>query len=477
MPLFAQAVDAVPNPALGVLIFVLGGLAGAIFYLPFKKVKNWAWESYWMIYAVVGLVVVPWVLAICTSPNVFSVIKAAPTKETLYCFLCGAAWGVGGLTWGLMIRYLGVGLGLAIGCGLCSAAGTLIPPIIKGEFIQLIRDNAGNLNHAGVVSLGGVVVSLIGIILVGAAGMSKESELPEEEKKKAVAEFNFKKGMLIAVFSGLMSAAMSFGLQGGAVLEATACPLFTPSQIDERYFADLPEKLRKIDLDFGLTGEEKLSTSFEEKINQVDLVAELNRIVQSGNIFHGTDISDLRPDIEKRIAMAKNDRNATLRMNRYLLEKEYPEIIKVKTPQLAVLDQDITTLTWRGMPVLVVVLLGGFAVNGVWCLFLNVKNGTTGDYLKSTSPLASNFLFAGLAGAIWCSQFVCFKTGEPAMGKLSYVGWAVLMASAILFSTLLGIFLGEWRKTSARTRWLLTLGILLLVATAVISGWSGYLKQ
>ena len=58
-------------------------------------------------------------------------------------------WGLGDLR-GLMIRYLGVGLGLAIGCGLCSAAGTLIPPAIKGEFAQLLHTDAG------LISLGGV---------------------------------------------------------------------------------------------------------------------------------------------------------------------------------------------------------------------------------------------------------------------------------------------------------------------------------
>ena len=140
MPLFAQTADIVANPALGVMIFTLGGLAGAIFYLPFKKVKNWAWESYWMIYAVVGLVVVPWVLAFSTSPNVISVLKAAPMEQVGYCFVCGMAWGFGGLTWGLMIRYLGVGLGLAIGCGLCSAAGTIVPPILTNCFRRCSRD-------------------------------------------------------------------------------------------------------------------------------------------------------------------------------------------------------------------------------------------------------------------------------------------------------------------------------------------------
>ena len=347
-----------PNPALGVVIFVLGGLAGAIFYLPFKKVRNWAWESYWMIYAVVGLVVVPWVLAFSTSPNVLAVLRQASGKELAYCFLCGAMWGVGGLTWGLMIRYLGVGLGLAIGCGLCSAAGTLIPPIIAGRLGDLWGTASAN------ASLFGVGVSLLGIVLVGMAGMSKENELPEEAKKKAVAEYNFKKGILVAIFSGLMSSGMNYGLQGGAGIE-----------------------------------------------------------------------------------------------------------------KLAQVTAPITSATWKGMSVLVVVLLGGFTVNFTYCLCLNVTNKTIGDYTKKDAPLGANLLFAGLAGAIWCSQFICLKTGEPAMGKTAYVGWAVLMASAILFSTLLGILLGEWKGTSARTRQRLAVGLLLLILSSVIAAYSGYLGQ
>jgi len=346
------------NPALGVLIFTLGGLAGAVFYLPFKKVKGWAWESYWFIYAVFGLLVVPWTLAMIKSPNVITVLQFAPAKILLYCCLCGAAWGVGGLTWGLMIRYLGVGLGLAIGCGLCSAAGTLIPPILAGKIGSLAGTPSAN------ASLLGVIVSLVGIVLVGMAGMSKEKELPEEEKKKAVAEYNFKKGITVAIFSGLMSSAMSFGLQGGAKLERLA--------------------------------------------------------------------DDITPT---------------------------------------------TPIAWHGLPVLVVVLFGGFVVNAVWCIYLNAKNKTTDDYTRKGVPLLGNFLFAGLAGAIWCSQFICFKTGEPAMGKMAYIGWAVLMASAILFSTLLGIFLGEWKGTSSRTRGLLALGLVLLLSSTVLAAYSGKLSQ
>lgn len=346
------------NPVLGIIIFMLGGLAGAIFYLPFKKVTQWAWESYWFVYAIFGLVLVPWILAFVVSPNVLAVLKASPSDEILKCFLCGAAWGLGGLTWGLMIRYLGFGLGLALGCGICSAAGTLLPPMLKGSDAI----SAMFTTPAGIASVIGALVSVLGIVFVGMAGMSKENELPEEEKKKAVAEFNFKKGIIAVLFSGLMSSAMSFGLQGG-------------------------------------------------------------------------------PQIEK----------------------------------LALTTDPITPIAWAGIPVLVVVLLGGFVVNGVWCIFLNVKNKTTGDYVKSGAPILANIFFAGIAGAIWCSQFICFKTGEPKMGDTSYIGWAVLMASSILFSQLLGLMLGEWKGTSKRTMQRLVIGLVLLIVSAVIAGYSGHL--
>ena len=364
-------VQSTTNPAFGIIIFVMGGLAGAVFYLPLKKVKNWAWESYWLFWALFALLIVPWALAFITSPNTFSVLKAAPSKELWYCYLCGAAWGFGGLTWGLMIRYLGVGLGLAMGCGLCSAAGTIVPPIIRQVFHQegtkftgLFQTSAGVPNIAGIVSVVGVVVSLLGIVLVGMAGMSKEKELPEAEKKKAVAEYNFGKGMLVALFSGLMSAALGFGLVGG-------------------------------------------------------------------------------PTIEK----------------------------------LALTTQPVTPLAWAGMPVLVIALLGGFTVNFLWCLFLNAKNKTFGDYTKKDAPIVPNVIFGAIAGAIWVCQFVAFKTGAPQMGDQGYVGWAVLMASQIMFSGALGLILGEWKGTSVKTRALLGFGLAVLLGSAVLSGYSGKLGQ
>ena len=126
---------------------------------------------------------------------------------------------------------------------------------------------------------------------------------------------------------------------------------------------------------------------------------------------------------------------------------------------------------------LVVVLLGGFTVNALLCLFLNIKNRTFSDYAKSSAPLLANLVFAALAGAIWCCQFIAFKTGGAAMGSMDYIGWAVLMAAAILFSSLIGLASGEWKGTSGRTRGLLAFGLLLLIASAAIAGYSGSLKE
>ena len=121
------------NTITGTLLCALGGIAGATFALPFRGIKTKSYESYWFVYAVFGLVVFPLSLASMTCPNLFGLIGGADASVLARCFGFGALWGLGGLTWGLMIRYLGIGLGLAIGCGLCSATGTLIPPIVTGH--------------------------------------------------------------------------------------------------------------------------------------------------------------------------------------------------------------------------------------------------------------------------------------------------------------------------------------------------------
>ncbi len=337
------------NTTLGTLLCALGGLAGAVFALPFRGIKDWKYESYWFVYALVGLVVFPALLAQATCPSCWTLLGDADGSVVARCVGFGALWGLGGLTWGLMIRYLGIGLGLAIGCGLCSATGTLIPPLVTGRAGDLVKD------AAAIVTLGSVLVSLVGIVFVGLAGKLKEGELDEDAKKKAVAEFDFRKGMMVAVFSGVASAGMNFGLQGGAPLEAAAANA-------------------------------------------------------------GVDAK------------------------------------------------------WIGMPVLVVVLWGGFLVNAAWCLWQNAKNKSFGDYMLAKS--ARHFggaLLAALAGVVWAMQFACQKIGEPAMGEMRYISFAVVMGSCVLFSSLLGVFLGEWKGTGVKTRGALVAGLLVLAVSIGIA--------
>ncbi|MDD4019047.1 MAG: L-rhamnose/proton symporter RhaT [Kiritimatiellae bacterium] len=343
------------NPAVGMILFVLGGLAGAVFALPFKQVRKWAYESYWMVYAVFGLVLFPLLLAFATVPDLPDVLKNTPGQVLARCFGFGALWGLGGLTWGLMIRYLGVGLGLAIGCGLCSATGTLLPPFVAGKAAGLVKD-AGS-----VVVLAGVFVSLAGIVCVGLAGKAKEGERSGEQKRKAVSGSDFKKGMAAALFSGIASAGINFGLQGGGVLQDAA--------------------------------------------------------VRGG-----------------------------------------------------------TLSKWQGMPVLLLVLLGGFVVNAAWCLSQNVKNRTLGDYVNRRTPLVMNIFFAGLAGVIWTTQFVCQKVGEPAMGDIAYIGFPLVMGAAVLFSSLAGVLLGEWKGVGWRAKLLLSLGIVTLLLSSVVIFYGHKLK-
>lgn len=344
------------STGLGMVLFILGGLAGAVFALPFKKVKGWAYESYWLLYAVFGLVVFPMAVALVTVPGLFGVIRAAPRETLALCFSFGALWGFGGLSWGLMLRYLGIGLGQAVGCGLCSALGTLIPPIVAGKAGDLVKDTGA------VVVLLGVFMSLAGIVLVGLAGMSKEGELSEEEKKKAVAEFDFKKGMLVALFAGVASAGMNFGLQSGKALEAAALA------------GGVPEK-------------------------------------------------------------------------------------------------------WKGMPVLIVVYLGGFLVNSVWCLVQNARNKTFSDYTDSRKPVLLNVFFAGGAGVIWAMQFILQKMGEPAMGPLAYIGFSMLLGAIIFFASLIGIMLGEWKGVGQKTKILLGCGVTVLLLSIVVATYGSKLAQ
>ena len=329
----------VANPVLGTGVFLLGGIAAATYLLPFRGVKGWKYETGWLVSVLAGWLVFPLAFDAGVIPDFGRVLGAASAATLVRSFGFGVLWGVGALCWALMVRYLGIGLGLGIGAGLCAATGTLLPPICTGHAADLVATPSARM------VLGGVGIALVGIVSVGLAGRLKEGEMSEEAKKKAVAEFDFKKGLVTAVIAGVASAGINFGLQGAPELEKAA-------------------------LDAGASP------------------------------------------------------------------------------------------TWAGMPVLTVVLWGGVLTQLVWSLQQHRKNRSFGDYAIRSDPL--NYILSIAVGIIGVMQFVLQKAGEPLMGDFRYISFAVLMSSAVFFSAILGVFLGEWKGTSVRTRVLLASGIAVL---------------
>jgi len=211
-----------PDPFLGVVLHAIGGLAAGSFYLPFKKVRKWAWESYWLVGGLFSWVIAPWVVGLLTSPRLLDVLHTAPGSAILWCYLFGVLWGIGGLTFGLSMRYLGMSLGYALALGFCATFGTIVPPMFEGKFGGLLATLSGQ------VTLGGVLVCLAGIAFCGWAGIRKEREVSTEEKRATVKEFNFAKGVWVAVFAGVMSACMALAFWKGAPIAQTAVRLGTP---------------------------------------------------------------------------------------------------------------------------------------------------------------------------------------------------------------------------------------------------------
>jgi L-rhamnose-H+ transport protein len=214
------------NPLSGILLIALGSIGAASFYVPFKKVKSWAWESYWLMQGVAAWLIAPWLFAWIFLPDgeLMAILRESPSSAKLMAMFFGALWGIGGLTFGLSIRYLGVALGQSIALGLCAAFGTLIPPVVAGENLFSTT--------GGVLTVAGVAITIAGIALIGYAGALKARNMSEEEKKAAIKEFALKKGLLIAVFAGIMSACFNFGFESGKPIEDVALshgtnPLFS----------------------------------------------------------------------------------------------------------------------------------------------------------------------------------------------------------------------------------------------------------
>lgn len=383
----------IPNPALGVFFHWLGGLASGSFYVPYKGVKRWSWETYWLVGGFFSWIIAPWLLGFFLTRDLFAVLSETPANTLFWVVFFGLLWGVGGLTFGLTMRYLGLSLGMAVALGLCAAFGTLMPPIFSGVFMSQVL---GTLS--GRVILAGVFICLLGIASAGLAGIYKERAMPLEQKLAAIKEFNLKKGIGVAILSGVMSACFAYGLAAGSPIKALT-------------------------------------------------------------LKHGT-------------------------------------------PTL-----------WQGLPVLVVVLIGGFTTNFLWCLALNIKNKTGFQYFTASPgqyheipedpvletvidapsrevvehipnpkpansqpvPILANYLFCALAGTTWYFQFFFYTMGETQMGKYGFSSWTLHMASIIIFSTLWGLGYKEWKGAGAPAMRFLSLALFLLVGSTIIVGYGNFL--
>lgn len=209
---------------LGILYHSLGGVASGSFYMPYNKVKGWAWESFWMFGGLFSWLVIPPMAAYFTIPGFFDIIIESSRQIFFFTFLMGLLWGVGGLTYGLSVRFLGMSLGNSVALGFCAAFGAIVPSIYyniiptegKTSFTEMLSTSGGQL------VLLGVFVCLAGIALSGKAGMMKERELSSDEQKASVKEFNLVKGLIIAIFSGILSSFFNFGIEAGKSLAEVA---------------------------------------------------------------------------------------------------------------------------------------------------------------------------------------------------------------------------------------------------------------
>lgn len=327
---------------IGLLIIAVGAFCQSSSYVPINKIKNWSWESYWIVQGVFAWLVFPFLGALLAVPDGHSLFEvyAAHPADALWAMFFGVLWGVGGLTFGLSMRYLGIALGQSISLGTCAGLGTILTPVFTGHIEELTMP-----------VIVGVIVTLLGIGIIGYAGNMKSATLSEEEKKKAVKDFNFTKGIFVALLAGFMSACFSIGLGFGQSL----C---------------------------------------------------------------------------------------------------FPESAEV----------------YKTLPATLMVTAGGFLTNMVYCLYQNAKNKTWSDYGR-TSLYVNNILFCALAGVLWYSQFFGLSLGKGflvASPVLLTFSWCILMSLNVTFSNVWGIILKEWKGCSAKTIWVLVLGLIVLIVSSFL---------
>ncbi len=198
---------------IGLLIIAVGSFCQSSSYVPINKVKEWNWESFWLIQGVFAWLVFPLLGALLGVPQGGSLFKLWSAGGAGMSILYGILWGIGGLTFGLSMRYLGVALGQSIALGTCAGFGTLFPALFAGTDL---------LTGDGLILLLGVCITLAGIAVIGYAGSLRTQTMSEEEKQAAIKDFALTKGLLVALLAGVMSACFALGLDAGTPIKEAA---------------------------------------------------------------------------------------------------------------------------------------------------------------------------------------------------------------------------------------------------------------
>lgn len=205
------------NVLSGVFFHFIGGLASGSFYIIFKGVKRWRWESYWIIGGLFSWLIVPPLAAWLTVPGFAEIISGTNSSVIGWTYGLGVLWGIGGLTYGLGVRYLGMSLGNSVILGFCAAFGSIIPRLYYDAVPTAGQVGLSDMaaTPGGRIVLLGVAVCLLGIFICGRAGMLKEKDLTPEAKRSSVQEFSLVKGLIVATISGILSACFNFGIEAG----------------------------------------------------------------------------------------------------------------------------------------------------------------------------------------------------------------------------------------------------------------------
>jgi L-rhamnose-H+ transport protein len=197
------------NIILGILLIATGAFSAGSFAVPFGKIKGWQWESYWMVYSLGAYIIMPLLACLIFTPDFITIIRSTPGDTIVMVFVLGAVYGVGNLSFGLALRYLGLSLGYALSLGLMLAIGTLIPPLIDGRLTVMIESSGGNL------LLAGIAVAAVGIAFSAWAGLAKDKSVTQEKKQESIGEFNLVKGIIAALLVGITGSAMALGFEQG----------------------------------------------------------------------------------------------------------------------------------------------------------------------------------------------------------------------------------------------------------------------